>query len=157
MLYLLEKLLIPWYALIGTTNTFCIAKNREMACQALSMGRNHVRPSKQIIRIKPPNVSVNNVNVAVAEEAESSDFAVVNLPKTRSQVAELVRIGRIEMDNKPFSRKHLVVPEIQMNVSDILGFILRLTAISIEKPTDFRIPLTGFDEQVDPSCPPTAI
>src|ERR1700756_5340103 len=119
------------------------------------MSRNCIPASKQIVRIKSANISVDNVDIAVAEEAESFDFAVVNLPETRSQIAELVRIRRIEMNAKPFPHKHLVVVETQMNVADILSFVLRFTAIRIQQPTDFRIPLTGFDEQIDPFWPST--
>jgi hypothetical protein len=74
----------------------------------------------------------------------------VDEPKARSQVAQFVRIGRIETNVQSLAYPRLIFRKTQIDVIDVVGTILRFAAVCIKFPADVRIPPARFDEQVDP-------
>ena len=63
----------------------------------------------------------------------------------------------IEAYAEAFTDQSLIIFEAYMDNFNIIGTVLRLATIRIESPMHSRIPLTTFNEQIDPFRPSAEI
>ena len=106
-----------------------ISKDCEMTGEHIVAGRDRVAACAQGRIVEGVDLSVDEIDIAVTEEAIAGDVARVDVPEGRPDIANLVRVRRIEVRAQALAHQNFVVVERKRHVIDVRGLVLGFAAV----------------------------